>query len=310
MAADKLSLQVPSQGWQQLLTGRKEILDSYDRAREQARSHEVETYHGTVAEAAFRKWLNDFLPTRYRATAGYIVSPGLSSKNKTPHFDIIIYDALESPVLWVEENPDTSTHGRSLAIPVEYVRCVLEVKASFSAKNVRKAIEHLGDLAPLMQGHDDPADPYKFHLPATFCCGCVFVELRKSDALSNDGLSAMLDGLSLRGFIGGFVLRGEGHTQPHTGRVALMQSEEPKVDLFDPASTPLLEVGVCNTVRVAEKVHIGAMITWSESTFSEFGFDLVAMVKGNYKPGRRSSFYGIGSTWLELMNDVGAKRLD
>lgn len=40
MANEKLKVQVPTQGWKQLLTGRKKILDAYDRAREQARSHE------------------------------------------------------------------------------------------------------------------------------------------------------------------------------------------------------------------------------------------------------------------------------
>ncbi len=179
---DRLKVQVPSQGWKQLLTGRNEILDSYDRARNQARSHEVETYHGEVAEAEFRKWLKNFLPSRFGVTAGYIVSPGLSSKDKTPHFDVIIYDALESPVLWVEETPDASPQGCSRAIPVEYVRCVLEVKSTFSGRNVKAGLDHLNDLAPLMKGLDDPLDPHKLHLPPTFCCGCVFVELRMSDA--------------------------------------------------------------------------------------------------------------------------------
>ena len=52
------------------------MLDAYDKAREQARIHEVETYHGKVAEAEFRKWLAGFLPKRYAVTSGYIVSPG------------------------------------------------------------------------------------------------------------------------------------------------------------------------------------------------------------------------------------------
>src|SRR6266849_10515547 len=119
------------------------MLDAYDRAREQARSHECETYHGMVAEAAFREWLPGFLPKRYGVTSGYIVSPGLRSTDKTPHFDVIIYDQLESPILWIEDNPDSSVQGRSLAIPVEYVRAVLEVKAAFSAKTVQHSLDHI-----------------------------------------------------------------------------------------------------------------------------------------------------------------------
>ena len=41
---------IPTQGWRQILTARKEMLDAFDKARDQARSHEVETYHGRVAE--------------------------------------------------------------------------------------------------------------------------------------------------------------------------------------------------------------------------------------------------------------------
>jgi hypothetical protein len=67
-------------GWKQILTARKKILDAYDRAREQARAREVDTLHGRVVEATFREWLSDFLPKRYGATSGYIVSSGPSSK--------------------------------------------------------------------------------------------------------------------------------------------------------------------------------------------------------------------------------------
>jgi hypothetical protein len=93
--ANKLQIEFPVQGWKQFLTSRKEMLDAYDRAREKAKSHEVEVFHGKVAEAELRKWLSSFLPKRYRVTSGYIVSLGLKSTEKTPHFDVIIYDQLE-----------------------------------------------------------------------------------------------------------------------------------------------------------------------------------------------------------------------
>src|SRR6266516_3940813 len=138
-----LKIEFPSLGWKQILTSKKEILDRFDRAREQARAHETEMFHGRVAEASCRKWLSDFLPRRYGVTSGYVVSPGLPSGQKAPHFDVIIYDRLEAPILWIEDNPDSSAQGRSLAIPVEYVGAVIEVKAQFSAPTVREALEHL-----------------------------------------------------------------------------------------------------------------------------------------------------------------------
>ena len=224
---DKLKVEFPTQGWKQFLTSRKEMLDAYDRAREKAKAHQVETFHGKVAEAELRKWLSDFLPKRYGITSGYIVSPGLKSSQKSPHFDVIIYDYLESPVLWIEDYPDLSAQGRSLAIPVEYVCCVLEVKSNFSTSTVTDAMEHLADLLPLMGGPDASQEKYKLHLPAHFCCGLVFFDLREEHQFGETALSKMIGGIQLRGFFGGVILRGEGHEKSVTGRLSLLRSETP-----------------------------------------------------------------------------------
>jgi len=122
------------QGWRQFLGAKQEMLDAYDRARVQAKAHEVETYHGSIAEAQFRDWLGSFLPRRYGVTAGYIVSQAQEEDVRLPHFDVIIYDQRESPVLFVETNPDTSTKGAARAIPAEHVLAVFEVKSAFNSK--------------------------------------------------------------------------------------------------------------------------------------------------------------------------------
>ena len=69
------------------------MLEAYDMACE----HEAENYHGKVAAASFREWLVGFLPKRFGVTSGYVISPGSASDEKKPHFEVIIYDALESP---------------------------------------------------------------------------------------------------------------------------------------------------------------------------------------------------------------------
>lgn len=306
--ADPLKAEFPSQGWKQILTSRKEILDAYDRAREQARAHEVETFHGKVAEAAIRKWLSGFLPKRYGVTSGYIVSPGIASNVKAPHFDVIVYDQLESPVLWVEENPDASAQGRSLAIPVEYVHGVLEIKASFSAGNVTAAIAHLGDLLPVMNGVDDPGERYKLYLPPTFFCGVMFCELRTDAMHSKAALAGLVQGMQLRGFVGGLILRAEGHTTPQTARIALMKSEAAIQNTL--GRSPLSEFAMGDSVQVADNVHIGAVVRWRESEFSQFAFDMIALMKGTYQPGRLSSFYGVGNSFREMMKDAGATIID
>jgi hypothetical protein len=289
-----LQVELPAQGWKQFLMSRKEILDTYDRAREKAKSHEVETFHGNVAEAELRKWLSSFLPKRYGVTSGYIVSMGLKSTEKTPHFDVIIYDQLESPVLWVEDFPDVSPQGRSLAIPAEHVRCVLEVKASFSSKAASDAIEHLTDLLPLTGGLDDPQEKYKLHLPPTFCCGLVFFELHKEHQFSEAATGTMISAIQLRGFFGGIILRGEGHRRETTGKLHLLRSETPIESTIGKGKASLLNSGQAESIKIADNLHFGSMLMWSEAYFSQFGFDLIAMMQGTYEAGRVSSFHGMG----------------
>jgi len=296
---DKLKIEFPSQGWSQFLTARKEMLDAFDQAREKTRTHEVETFHGRVAEAEFRKWLSAFLPKRYGVTSGYIVSSGLKSTDKTPHYDVIIYDQLESPVLWVEDYPDVSSQGRSLAIPVEYVKGVLEVKSTFSSTTVGEAIEHLKDLLPLMGGPDEPSERYKLHLAPTFSCGLVFFDLKSDSQYSETALSKIISGMELRGFFGGVILRGEGHTKPVTGRLSLLRSETPIENTVGKKKQSLLKMGMSQSVQLADNLHFGSMLMWSESEFSRFGFDLITMMQGKYEVGMLSSFYGMGSSEWE-----------
>lgn len=294
--SEKLQIEFPAQGWKQFLTSRKEMLDAFDRARDKATAHEVEVFHGRVAEAELRKWLSTFLPKRYGVTSGYVVSPGLKSDEKTPHFDVIIYDQFESPVLWVEDSPDSSPQGRSLAIPSEHVRCVLEVKARFTPTTAADALAHLKDLLPLMRGIDNPQERYKLHLPATFCCGMVFFDLKEKDRFSEAALSSLIGDVQLRGFFGGVILRGEGHKKEVTGRLSLVRSETPIESQIGKDKQSLLDFVMCASVKVTDALHFGAMLIWSESNFSQFGFDLIAMMQGTYEVGRLSSFHGMGSS--------------
>ena len=48
-AVRDMNIEFPTQGWMQFLTSRKEMLDAFDSARQKAKTHEVETFHGKVA---------------------------------------------------------------------------------------------------------------------------------------------------------------------------------------------------------------------------------------------------------------------
>jgi hypothetical protein len=119
-----------------------------------------------------------------------------------------------------------------------------------------------------------------------------------------------MDGLGLRGFVGGIVLRGQGHSMPHTGRLFLIRSDTPGESRSSKNGASLLEFGLTSTTAVAENVHIGAMLTWAESAFAQFSFDVAAMLQGTFEVGRLSSLYGVGSSWLELQREIEAEKID
>jgi hypothetical protein len=182
-----------------------------------------------------------------------------------------------------------------LAIPVEYVRSVLEIKSAFSSTTVKEAADHLGELLPLLGGPDDPGEIYKVHLPTSFCCGMVFFDLKldsQFDAVALEGIIA--SGL-YRGFFGGIVLRGEGRPDQASARISLFKSETPSEGTIGRDKQSLLMgAPMSETLKVADNFHVGAMLLWADVMFSQFAFDLIARMQGTYRIGYTSSFYGLG----------------
>jgi hypothetical protein len=256
-----------SSAWEQMIGQQMSLLAKFDEAKRQARGHEVQTYHGRVAEASFRDWLGNFLPKRFGVTSGYVVSQQPHGEVQFPHFDVIIYDQLEAPILWIEDNADLSERGKSRAIPVEYARGILEVKATFGSGEAKDAMEHLRDLAPFYAAVDPEGERYKQYLRADFFSAVVFFDAT-SEAMTSKAATDHLKPINgPRGFYGGTILRG-GH-QP---------------------------AGTSGTLRVLKEItDLGLVwechLLWGESCFSRFGFDLVAMLNGTYHPGMISSMH-------------------
>ena len=277
-----------TQGWQQLLTCKKELLDAFDRARQHSRAHEIETYHGIVAEAQLRNWLSDFLPQKYGVTAGYIVSQGASEKDKLPAFDVIIYDQLESPVLWIESHPDVSPLGKMRAIPAEYVKAVIEVKAVWNSASATKAVDHLGDLAPLL-ALDPPTEPYKKFLPWNFTSWVVFFDLLQSERRSLAALNNALPTKLPRGYAGGVVFRGPGLSLETTGRLEVARLANPSEagDLLEeghelkrPDWSLLGGCSMSDAKRMEDGDYYQMSLSWFPQHFAGFAFDLIACLNG------------------------------
>jgi len=157
--------QTSSAAWKQFLVAGRAMLADYDQALLHAKEQVVSTHHGVVGEAAFRDWLGTFLPKRYGVVPGYIKSQNMSVPHQSRHFDVIIYDQLESPTLWIEDNRDKSDAGCTRIIPAEFVRGILEVKAAFNSRAVEDALVKLAELKPLMAGVDPDTERYPRYLP-------------------------------------------------------------------------------------------------------------------------------------------------
>jgi hypothetical protein len=285
-----------TQGWRQFLGSKKKMLDAYDRAKDQATAHEVEVFHGRVAEAQVRDWLTGFLPKRYGVTSGYIVSQGQTDKTRLPHFDVIIYDQIESPILWIEDNPDASAAGASRAIPAEYVRSVVEVKVAFNSQAVEKAFEHLSDLEPLYAGVDSPADPYKRFLPQGFSTAIVFFELRAEDRNAWTALAKSVPEPRRIPPLG-LILRGHGLRPELAARIYFARSANSPPVPIGPSGRDLLDSIVFSESQFSDNTYLSARLRWTSNEFSAFAFDILAALNGTYRPGSLSSSHGM--SWID-----------
>lgn len=290
-----LKAQIPNQGWKQFLIARDEMLAAYDRAKTISKKRQVQTEHGNVAEAEFRKWLSNFLPKKYAVTSGYIISQGVPNSENFIHYDVIIYDYLEAPVLWIENNADYSSQGISLAIPVEYVRGVIEIKSAFNKKTARKAVEQLLRLQPLLAKIEPVDQLVKLYLPPSFFCATVFFELHKKTEMEFAALDEILEASNIRGYYGGYILRGETLDNYYSGKLSLRRRDsEVQAD-----NKSLLFWASSKSKKIAENIYVNSYLDFSESYFAEFAFDIIALLKGNYHPNILSAYYGMGTTQWE-----------
>jgi hypothetical protein len=186
-------------GWQEFASNRTEILAKYDLAKAQESTRPLKTEHGLTGEAAIREWLGKFLPMKYRVTSGYIIPDVVqTSEYKLYHYDVIVFDALNAPVLWTEANPDQAELGRRRAIPAKYVHAVLEIKSRFGSESALDALAKLRELNAISA-----------HFPAQFSSSIVFFELPTSLASKGELLKHLVPEPPVFGFCGGIILRSD-----------------------------------------------------------------------------------------------------
>ena len=264
---------------------RKAILDDYDKAKGQTKDDLVKVDHGHTAESLWRDWLRKFLPKRFGVTKGYIITSSLKYEGPLEEWDVLIYDRLESPVLFARGGPKSPPEETRLAIPVEHVRGVVEVKATLNVSSAKEVREKLDKLRGFV-GTNNSTEYPEFLMPP-FACSAVFFE------------TAVKDSAEYKRSLSQLVHLCEGPTQPFGFLVLRSQNHPDHCAMlhYIEGDQPLgLDLGfeVSDEVPLKGKhVILGNMgMGWGVNFFAFYMFGLVRAVAGTLNQ-RMPSFYGL-----------------
>lgn len=296
-------------GWQEFLRQKKDILSNYDSAKEMNSNRPVQTEHGNVAEASYRKWLSEYLPKKYGVTSGFIIPDVRSLDYKLNHYDVIIYDAINSPILWGSDNPDNTSQGRSRAIPAEHVHAVFEVKSSFTKTSITESINKLKELNRM-----------KGHLNKYFSSGSVFFELHAKDQKTCKLAEDLYDD-GVFGYFGGMILRAEGFDPNITGYYQFIRNGPETIDgmplirdigdmEINNDGNPILtrqgdmaeaiaKDNVWHFNKGYSPVIKNVSLTWSYNNFPQFFIDMLDRLQGTFNPAKGSKQGSYGMSFLK-----------
>ena len=299
-------------GWQEFNTNRKDILSEFDRILELTKNRPIKVAHGNGVEASLRKWLGEFLPKKYGVTSGYIIPDLYGDNIKIYHYDIIIFNQLDSPILWTEGNEDQSEQGKYRAIPAKHVMAVYEVKSRLNVKNITEALSKLSET-----------NDFKEQLHPFYSCGVIFIDLKESENNNESIIKELMKGKDIIGFNGGMVLRYEGDNSC-VGQVKLFNSDlnfEDNYKRYKPIAKPIDDLNIykgedgnltiseqgCgirltslgqNNFAVSKSYGISyyegsksVHLNWSRNNFSDFCINLLSSLEGlSFNDEKRPSF--------------------
>ncbi|MGK7392597.1 MAG: DUF6602 domain-containing protein [Candidatus Cyclobacteriaceae bacterium M2_1C_046] len=300
-------------GWKEFKSNRDEILSEFDRSILKNQSRPVKVAHGNAGEAYIRHWLDNFLPMRYGITSGYIIPDIITNEYELLEYDVIIYDKLNSPILWIDENFDDSEQGKKRAIPAKYVLGVIEVKSTFNKKSVSDALDKLVEINSL-----------KEHLHVNFFSSMLFFELKNEDLKKHNILEPFLKKEPIN-FDGAIILRSK-LNKDMVGRIEVLNIqdtdvkeadrksllakdiEELKITLTKESNGLNVPPGAAVTLtkghnnlwyvnktyygpRLIGKKHV-VTLGWSYNNFSRFTIDILAQLEGRSAIDSNDTVYG------------------
>lgn len=321
-------------GWKRFELNRRKMLANYDLAKFENKDRPLQTEHGLIAEANLRKWLGNFLPDRYGVTSGYIIPPTIEPKGyKQYHYDIIIYDKLDSPVIWNGENPDFSSLGQTKAILANRVKAIFEVKSSlakYSVDSVKEKIKEVCEFSSflprgcitgaifmeLKSGTESQVSLLKDLIPeggSRFNLGCV---LRLND---NPDLSAVISSFSSRAVdsandtilyrdIENYDIERDGN-----GKI-IVNSDFPSLGIFDYKDNiggnkqHFYKRFICNVGKETIGNCLGLNIEWSKNGFAFFALNILSyLAHKRFYIAESSGGYPFGLVFDEIFNKENGK---
>ncbi|MBE7630470.1 DUF6602 domain-containing protein [Tenacibaculum piscium] len=299
-------------GWKEFHRNRKDILSEFDKILEQTENRPVQVAHGIGVEAYLRKWLSEFLPKKFGVTSGYIIPNLYNDSGTIYHYDIIIYNRLDSPVLWTEGNEDQNEQGKFRAIPAKHIVAVYEVKSRLTKSNISESLKKLNQT-----------ESFANQFNPVYTCGIIFIDLKNDDLNKKSIIKELIKGKDIYGFRGGMVLRFEGD-KTCTGKIDLFsrkEKKEPSNVKLIPLAKPMDELNIYSTeegnITVAEQgggmklVKTGdnewsvsksysvmyeendfsIHLSWSRTHFADFCINLLSYLEGlAYNDENRPSF--------------------
>ena len=285
MLASEQPIRLKHVGVDSFFAERAKLLGDYDKAKRQTVDDSVKTDHGDIGEILARRWLETFLPKRFGVCKGHIITTNLGFRGPLEDWDVLIYDALESPVLFTRGVMDSGATERR-AIPIEHVRAVLEVKATLTPANAKKCSDKLLKIQQHI-GQNQSAN-YPEYLCRPFGSAVVFFETKvESFAEYRRALDELtvLYQHNIR-FMGGLVLRSARNPE-HAGYLNALVGE--KAFLED----EIWEMSSPFNLANGQVGQFGTM-GWGYNNYPTFLFDLLAELP------RYAKSHGFKFLWLEL----------
>lgn len=262
---------------------REKLLAGYAIAKKQTSDDAVKTEHGNTAEFLARKWLQSFLPKRFGVCKGYIITPCIYMKERElEEWDIVIYDAIESPILFTRGSDSELLQ----AIPIEHVRAVIEVKATLTPIAAEKSADKLLKLERYMGNNDN--DFYPEFICNPFVCAALFFETKIKTLQEYQQALAHLTRLCRKNFpfMGSLVLKSQAEPD-HSGYLQMFEDNG-----FISADNPLRKEMSSFCTEDGKQMLFGTF-GYGTNHYPIFLFDLLAVMRGTFQKGKVSSTYGI-----------------